>query len=632
MNPTIVFAKTDTGEDAVVQRTRLVQRNLRTVLILVDGKSTVEELVEKAGSIEMVTQALDQLERDGFIRRVGNGARAESAPAPAARKAEASIVLAPQPAPVAPEAKVEIGGAAASPFPSIAPSTDKPARPVAPSSPFAAAPPAHPQVNPFAAMPADVSVPPPAFSPAPPPAAAANPFQAPAANPFGASSPFGAPPSPQPAARPAVAEVPDEPSPVVEEAARPLRRRGPLLTPKRIAAAVAGLLLVLVVGVLFYPYGNYKPQIEAALSATLGQPVRVGAVGASFTPVPTLVLSGVGVGTDAQISVAEVRAVPSIFSLFSNRKTFSRIVLADARVPMEQLGQLASGLGAAGKAEGFAIGGVDFDRLTLGLRDLSLSGYSGHAEMNADGGLKRMALVSPDQALRLTVDTQGGGAQMLIEGQGWKPGEGSPYVFDSLSIAGQLAGSRLVVQKVEGRIFGGVIQGQFELDWGQGMAVGGDVSVDYMSAALLANALGSGAITVEGQANARIRFRAAGENWAALAGKVPLQGDVIMKSGAINGLDFVEAVRRGSKLAMRGGTTRFEQATGKFRWDGQALQLSDIDLSSGLVRATGSLGILRGEQLSGVLTVVLKGSAATVATPVSVVGTLKDPQLFGGRR
>ena len=521
-------------------------------------------------------------------------------------------------------------------FPPITATPDKPARVVAPASPFAIATPAHPQVNPFA-LPSERSAP--SFSPNPmPPAGSAgsSPFQAQGSSPFGGGSPFGssAPAPAKPVAPPAAVEEEshDDAKARAKDVARVIRRRTPLLSPKRVLGVLGGVFALLVAVVAFFPYDRFQPQIEAALSASVGQPVKVGSVGASFLPVPALVLSQVSIGQGASISVSEIRAVPSAFSLFSGKKAFSRVTIVDARVPMEQLGTLAAGIGAAGRSETFTIREVDFSGITIGLRDLSLNGYRGKAEMAADGGLKRVDLKSPDRTLSLALVAGTGGAEISIEGSGWKPGESSPYVFDSIAITGEMTGTRLQVQKVEGRIFGGVIQGQMVLDWATGMAVSGDISVDYMSAPLLAAALGSGKITVDGQANARIKFRASGENWGALSGKVPLEGDVIMKEGAIHGMDLVEAVRRGGQLAMRGGTTRFEKATGKFRWDGKALQLYEIDIASGIVRATGNLGVLKSEQISGVLNVSMRGSAGTVSTPVSVAGTLKDPQLFGGRR
>lgn len=624
MNYEEIYAKTREGEEAVHQRTRLVQRNLRTVLILIDGKSTVRELIAKSGSEDVLTSALDQLERDGFIRLVSGTA---AAPVGADAGSMANYLE-----PATDEA-----------YPSLPPVDAKGSTPFAAASPDAA-------VNPFAPPPvAAVARPSPAASsiegvsispfsvsefekPSPP--RVNNPFQA-------ASSPFGVSPPPKaapPVAAPApVAQAAPAPQVAEEMPAVPVfKRRGRLLTGRRLLFAGAGLIVALAATAIFYPYDSHRPQVEAALSELVGQPVNIASVGVSFFPGPALVLSQVsmGMGSDGGgVTISKVRAVPSFGVVFGS-KSFSRVSLKGTQVPMAQLGRVASGLSAAGQSKVFSVGRLDLDVMTLALRDITFQDYSGRAELAPDGSLKQMNLQSKDGTMSIQV---GPGAsandptRVLVKGQGWKSGEGSPFVFDSLEINGQLSGTRFVAEKIEGRIFGGVVQGQLQLDWGGGMLVAGDVNVDYMNAPQLAAALGSGSVNIEGQVNARVRFRAAGESWNALAGKVPLEGSFLAKTGVINGLDFVEAVRRGSKLATRGGATRYEQMVGKFRWDGGMLQLSEIDLSSGPVRATGSVAVLKGGNLTGSMSVALQSSASTIRTPVSVVGTLKDPQLFGGR-
>lgn len=67
MDENLVYSKTSAGEEAVRQRTRVVQRNLRMVLILVDGKTTAGELALKVGNPQLVEQSLRELEEDGFI-------------------------------------------------------------------------------------------------------------------------------------------------------------------------------------------------------------------------------------------------------------------------------------------------------------------------------------------------------------------------------------------------------------------------------------------------------------------------------------------------------------------------------------------------------------------------------------
>jgi hypothetical protein len=66
--------------------------------------------------------------------------------------------------------------------------------------------------------------------------------------------------------------------------------------------------------------------------------------------------------------------------------------------------------------------------------------------------------------------------------------------------------------------------------------------------------------------------------------------------------------------------------------EGAATRLSAIEVVSGAMRATGSAMQSANQQLSGSLDVQLRGAGVNVRMPVSLAGTLKDPQLFGGRR
>lgn len=62
-----IFVKTQIGDEAVRQSTRVVQRNLRMVLVQVDGKLSVAELSAKIGNPRLVEAALRDLQEGGFI-------------------------------------------------------------------------------------------------------------------------------------------------------------------------------------------------------------------------------------------------------------------------------------------------------------------------------------------------------------------------------------------------------------------------------------------------------------------------------------------------------------------------------------------------------------------------------------
>lgn len=75
-----ILAKTAAGVEEIATRARRVPPRLRTVLILVDGRRSVADLVRSAAGLGDVHQALESLHDDGFVFRVGfTGHRAELA-------------------------------------------------------------------------------------------------------------------------------------------------------------------------------------------------------------------------------------------------------------------------------------------------------------------------------------------------------------------------------------------------------------------------------------------------------------------------------------------------------------------------------------------------------------------------
>lgn len=71
MNSSDIYVKTPQGEEAMTQRTRVVQRSQRMVLVLVDGKTRVAELCAKIGDTKLAETALKELEAGGFIALSG---------------------------------------------------------------------------------------------------------------------------------------------------------------------------------------------------------------------------------------------------------------------------------------------------------------------------------------------------------------------------------------------------------------------------------------------------------------------------------------------------------------------------------------------------------------------------------
>jgi len=71
MGGNIVYARTAKGEEEVRTRKYGVPMSVRRVLILVDGKSAVDRLVQSAQGIGDVPAGLAELEQGGFIQASG---------------------------------------------------------------------------------------------------------------------------------------------------------------------------------------------------------------------------------------------------------------------------------------------------------------------------------------------------------------------------------------------------------------------------------------------------------------------------------------------------------------------------------------------------------------------------------
>lgn len=70
MDTGTIYAKTEKGEGEINDRAHGLPANLRHVLILVDGESTVQKITGKGAGLPDIVGSLSELEKQGFIRTV----------------------------------------------------------------------------------------------------------------------------------------------------------------------------------------------------------------------------------------------------------------------------------------------------------------------------------------------------------------------------------------------------------------------------------------------------------------------------------------------------------------------------------------------------------------------------------
>ncbi|HJV74022.1 MAG TPA: hypothetical protein VJ654_07365 [Noviherbaspirillum sp.] len=94
---TTVFDKTEKGREEITTRKYQLAPRLRTLLVMIDGKQSADELLQKVGGLGLNQESIGELLENGFIHVI-------AAPAPVATKE--TVVPTPEPIPEAPNTPV----------------------------------------------------------------------------------------------------------------------------------------------------------------------------------------------------------------------------------------------------------------------------------------------------------------------------------------------------------------------------------------------------------------------------------------------------------------------------------------------------------------------------------------------
>ncbi|MBI3140992.1 MAG: AsmA family protein [Rhodocyclales bacterium] len=596
MDGSIVFVKTGQGEAAIRQRARLDQRHLRNVLIMVDGRSTVSELTERFGDADGMAQSLAELERDGFIEDVARTVSEAASP----------------------------------------PSTDTPPGPIPVLSIpiMAAGPPlAEPEAAPMPGTAAAFVIGMPEYESVPPPPLAPPRNREADAAKKGAGW---------------IAALGWHLAALIgrgdDSRKKKRRRRGPQVAsikPIRLgrrayvhwsvlaSLGTAGLALLLLLAAWLFPYERYRPEIERWAAAAFNDRVAVGGIGFSLLPRPNITLRDVRVGQLPYLTAAALRVTPDFFSLSGKNPVIRGIELDTVSVKGPGLARLAQ-MGAGRADAGMELRRVTLKALRVELGEAVFEEVGGEAELAPGGALKRIRLHNADSSLKLDVAPKGSGYRLAILGSKWVMPFSPGLTIDHLEAEGELGASRLELSKIDGKAYGGLIEGKGWVDWSGGAVLAGQVDLQRLDMAKLLPELNP-RLAGEGELSARLRLEGRAEAVGGLGEALRADAGFTLRRGALKGFDLVEAVRVAGRVPTRGGATRFEEFSGNLRLDRQAYRLSELRLNSGPLRAGGHVDIGKDERLNGVMDVELRGSAALVRVPVAVSGTIRDPLLRGKR-
>ena len=624
MDSQIVYVKTASGEEAMHQRTRVMQRNVRMVLILVDGKSTVADLILKTGNQKLTENALRELEKADFIAPV-----VEQDSLWAEGKKVAQEIRA---AAIGKARKLSPSNKKEAPDPKNEPAPLMPSPPEASISLHSA----------FANPKWDSSIS--QFSVAPIP-----PLQ------------FGKPVDGQ---RSSVFSQPDEKNAAIESASRsesstpsilerikaalsprqsdeddnrslkPIRRgqQRRIGWPAMLGSALFGVIAIVALTVLAFPYGHYLPEVEAAFAKATGQRVKVGAVRVEMYPKPGLFLSDVQVGqNDGGLRISNIALRPVIGSLLSKRIGLKRVELRGLKLsPQWVLGIPEVLSGISNPASGVAIESIIFEQTEVSYNGLGFSDLQGELKVAGDGRFQSLLLSTTDRGLSIELKPQEKALGVAIEGSGWRPSEKSPFLLTSVSLKGRIEKSAMTIDEMDLRLFDGVVKGVLVLLGEKQPSLSGKLSFERINASRLGDAFGLGT-QFSGELAGSLSCLATSETWNDIFSAMQADSEFTIRRGSLQGIDLAEAVRRISASPVEGGKTVFEQFSGKLRVSPTAYQFASLVLDSGLMQAAGGAEVSKDLRINGKMELQMRGSVNQMRVPVTITGQLKKPTVQVGK-
>ncbi|MDR0736029.1 MAG: hypothetical protein LBF51_04220 [Zoogloeaceae bacterium] len=617
-----IYRKTPAGEDAIVQRARVEERQQRMILVLIDGKASVQDLSEKIGDLQTTAEAIAALEESGLIEfdRIAEAAPPPDAPphppsplshfstfgekpknTQAARKASASPA---RPNVVRPQ---ETGLSSAQTILSGASVPPPPARP-APNPP----PPAPPSPPPARPAP----VPPP--SPPQPPVVIRS--TALSAKGKGASAAFRAETLVLPTPIPDPDPDPELGSSTPRKSLRETHPRAYVWFCWSLTALGVGALCVILAAasILFYPYDSKRPELEARLARTLGVPVGIGRIMPDFSNW-RLELRQVRFGETRQDGQVESIYLPGVFSwLFFETPGSSGKPVELRSGTLE----VAAVIGWLGKMSGGAPEWLRFERLTLMLGGNPLAAFDGELRRDAEGSLLKATLKSAEPFCQLEFlpppaargNAPSALAAFTLEASNWLPSARFPTQLDNVKGKGNLYADRVEMEDVLLFLLGGHYKGRLEAGWrrdglveslqGQG-ALSRLQIAELMRAWGIANEPGARGVNLglNGELSGSLRFRTRGDTLALWRKNLDASGELRADNAVLRGIDLTRLVYSGSQGVLthnRNAATKFQKLSAVFRLDAQGFALERLQARSSVMHSEESeISVTPGGALSG---------------------------------
>jgi hypothetical protein len=334
-------------------------------------------------------------------------------------------------------------------------------------------------------------------------------------------------------------------------------------------------------------------------------------------------VQGLHVLTKPPLSVAHVHARPTIAGLLQGVVDLASVRIEQAVLPQAGIDALIQSLqkqeqtieqtrGQSSHSSFKPQNSIEWHVQQVVLKDITWQGSPGQSlNLNAQAKLNADGL--PDALTLDIVKAQFPGVRSLPGTQMKVTRDGAAW-----AIAATLGGGAI---KNHGTVSGKLLQ----IKLATGQAWQGTLALQGVDVSKFGGSGANG--PMGGQLEAQTTLSARAATAGGLLAALQTQSTFTVNKAVLRGIDLVKAVR--TVGLNRGGETALDKLSGQVQTRGKAIDLTHLAASSGVLSATGNVGISPNRSLSGRINVALGEGAIgqAVAVPLVVGGSLDNPEV-----
>ena len=396
--------------------------------------------------------------------------------------------------------------------------------------------------------------------------------------------------------------------------------RGIFSVGRPLLIGMSAIAVVLLLMLQFINLSMLAPSLEKTASTSIGEPVKIMNVRLSVWPKPHLILEGLTVGEMADITARSADVYLSLASYVSDRKTLNALEVEGVEIPPESLWRTMNWSYNA-QAQKLQLETIQLKNVLIKLPAEEFPTFDADIKLDSQGRLKDATLTSKNISAVLTPTNHH--VEVAIVAHQWQAPIGPPLTFDDLTANGTAEEGKLVLNKIEGSLYGGTFKGVAIVGWKDTWHTEGNFEVANLKLDQAVSAL-SQAASLQGSLNARADFSASAMTSTALFDKANVNAHFEAQHGEISGLDLARAASGRQQV---GGTTRYDTFSGDWLLKDKSYHLTQLSLKAGSLQARGDLVISPEQEVTGKVQTLLSLSSRQLQGRFGLAGKLGNVKI-----